>query len=267
MVSMAPNLKLRRRLRRLDEKGSPYLYIAPFFVIFGAFGAFPLAFTFYVSLHEWDLLGPHTWVGMDNYRELLGDTYFWNALRNTASIWVLTTVPQLAMALGLAHVLNTRLRARTLFRMGVLLPNVTSIAAVTIIFAQLFGRDFGLVNYVLGLVGVDPVGWQSERIPSHLAIAAIVNWRWTGYNALIYLAAMQAIPSVLYDAARLDGAGPWRQFTNVTIPMVRPTIIFTVIVSTIYNLQILVEPLLFNANPGTSCCPAGRSSAASWKAL
>src|SRR5207249_4287192 len=102
---------------------------------------------------RWDLLGTHHWVGMQNYRDLLGDAYFWNALRNTVTIWVLSTVPQLALALGLAHVLNARLRARTFFRMGVLLPNVTSVAAVTIIFAQLFGRDYGLVNYVLGLFG------------------------------------------------------------------------------------------------------------------
>jgi len=250
--------RARRTLRRLDQVVSPYLYIAPFFVLFGIFGVFPLAFTFWVSLHEWDLLGTRTWAGLANYRELLADPYFWNALRNTASLWLLTTFPQLALALGLAHVLNTRLRARTFFRMGVVLPNITSVAAVTIIFAQLFGRDFGLVNYVLGLVGVDPVAWQSERVPSHLAIAAMVNWRWTGYNALIYLAAMQAVPLVLYEASRIDGAGAWRQFRHITIPMLRPTIIFTVIVSTIYNLQIFIEPLLFNTNPGRPTGGPGR---------
>src|SRR5919201_5014795 len=101
----------RPRLRRLDERASPYLYVAPFFLLFAAFGVFPLAYTLFVSLHKWDLLGTHRWVGLQNYRDLLADAYFWNALRNTVTIWVLSTVPQLALALGLAHVLHTRLRA------------------------------------------------------------------------------------------------------------------------------------------------------------
>src|SRR6266536_5392549 len=131
-----PRPPLSVRLRRLDGTISPYLYIAPFFFLFLAFGLFPLVYTFYVSLTSWDLGSPtHAYVGLRNYGELLADPYFWNALRNTVVIWVLSTTPQLLAALGLAHVLNRRLKMRTLFRVGMLAPNVTSVAAVAIIFA------------------------------------------------------------------------------------------------------------------------------------
>jgi cellobiose transport system permease protein len=229
------------------EQVAGYAFVSPFFLVFAVFGLFPLLFTFWVSLHDWNLLGDHTWTGLDNYRDLLGDDHFWNALVNTVGIFFLATVPQMLMALVLAQLLNRRLRARTLWRMGVLLPNITSVAAVGIIFTLLFARDFGLVNWLLGHVGVDnPIGWQDHRWSSWLAISIMVDWRWTGYNALIYLAAMQSVPRDLYEAAALDGAGPWRQLWRITVPMIRPTIIFTVVLATIGQMQLFTEPLLFN---------------------
>jgi cellobiose transport system permease protein len=230
------------------EQVAGYFFVSPFFLVFAVFGLFPLVFTFWVSLHDWNLLGDHSWIGLENYRALLSDDHFWNALRNTLGIFVLATVPQLLMALALAQVLNQRLRARTLWRMGVLLPNITSIAAVGIIFTLLFARDFGLVNWLLGHVGLDePINWQQHRWSSWLAIATMVNWRWTGYNALIFLAALQAVPRELYEAAEIDGASPARQFRHITVPMLRPTIVFVTLVSTIGGIQLFTEPLLFNS--------------------
>lgn len=237
---------VRHRLRRLDVKASPYVYVAPFFLIFMAFGLFPLLYTAWVSLTDRNLLDPATqFIGLRNYTDLLHDSYFWNAVWNTLAIWVLSTVPQLALALGLAHLLNTKLRARTLFRMSVVLPQVTSLVAVALIFSQLFSRDYGLINYVLGHLGFDHVYWEAGRFSSWIALSVMVMWRWTGYNALIYLAAMQAIPDDLYEAASIDGARPMRQFLHITVPMLRPTIIFTVIISTIGGLQLFTEPYLF----------------------
>lgn len=233
------------RLSRWDTKYSPYLFVAPFFILFGIFGAYPLIYTAWVSLHDWNLIGDHHWVGLANYRELMGDADFWNAVVNTLGIFVIATVPQMLLALGLASALNREIRARTIFRMGVLVPNITSVAAVAIVFGQLFSRDYGLVNFVLGLVGIDPVNWQADRWSSWLAIATMVDWRWTGYNALIFLAAMQAIPKDLYEAAAIDGATRLRQFWSITVPMLRPTIVFAVIISTIGGLQLFTEPLLF----------------------
>jgi cellobiose transport system permease protein len=233
-------------LYRADVKASPYLYISPFFLLFAALGAFPLLFTAWVSLHDWSLLADdHPFIGLQNYRELLTDSFFWNALGNTASIWVLSTVPQLIFALVLAHILNNRLRGQTLWRTGLLLPNITSVVAVTIIFGQLFGRDFGLINYVLGLFNLGQVDWQAGTATSHFAISVMVIWRWTGYNALIYLAAMQAVPDSLHEAAIIDGATSLQRLRRITIPSIRPTIIFTVIVSTIGGMQLFAEPLLF----------------------
>jgi cellobiose transport system permease protein len=238
----------RRSTRWLDTKASPYAYISPFFLIFFTFGVFPLLYTAYVSLTNRNLLNPQAdFVGLHNYALLLHDSYFWNALRNTLGIWVLSTVPQLLLALGLAHLLNTRLHARNFFRMSVILPQVTSLVAVALIFTQLFSRDYGLINYVLHLVGIHRIDWEAGRLSSWIALSVMVTWRWTGYNALIYLASMQAIPTDLYESASLDGAGEWQQFRHITIPMLRPTIIFTVIISTIGGLQLFTEPFLFEA--------------------
>jgi cellobiose transport system permease protein len=242
--------RLRRSRASRGSRGEQvagYAFVSPFFLVFAVFGLFPLLFTFWVSLHDWSLLGDHSWAGAANYRKLLGDDHFWNALVNTLGIFVLATVPQLLMSLALAQLLNQRLRARTLWRMGVLLPNITSIAAVGIIFTLLFARDFGLVNWLLGHVGVEPIGWQQHRWSSWLAISTMVDWRWTGYNALIFLAALQAVPKELYEAAEIDGASPVRQFRHITVPMLRPTIVFVALVSTIGGIQLFTEPLLFNS--------------------
>jgi cellobiose transport system permease protein len=239
------------RLRRLDSKASPYFYITPFFVVFGIFGLFPLVYTAYVSLTDRNLLSPvANFIGLHNYALLIQDSYFWNAVENTFAIWFISTVPQLLLALVIAHVLNTRVRVRTFFRMAILLPQVTSLVAVALIFTQMFGHDYGFVNWLLGLVGIHHVYWEAGRLSSWIALSVMVTWRWTGYNALIYLAAMQSIPDELYEAAAVDGAHRWRQFIHVTVPMLRPTIIFTVIISTIGGLQLFTEPYLFQ--PRTS---------------
>lgn len=230
---------------RLDRRVSPYLFIAPFFVIFTVFGLYPLGFTAWVSVHDWSIAGEAGFIGLDNYTRLFADPDFWNAVVNTLGMFVLATVPQLLLALILASLLNQPLRGRTFFRMGVLAPIVTSVAAVGIVFSQIYDRDAGMANGLLGLIGVDPIDWRADRLPSWFAISAMVDWRWTGYNSLIYLAAMQAVPAVLYEAAEIDGASKPRQFFRITIPMIKPSLIFTVIVSTTGGLQLFTEPLIF----------------------
>jgi cellobiose transport system permease protein len=224
---------------------SPFLFVAPFFVVFAIFGVFPLVYTGWVSLHDWHLIGDHTFVGFANYTELFADPDFWNAVANTFGIFLIATIPQLLVALMIANLLNRALRARTMFRMGVLVPTVTSVAAVGVVFGQLFARDVGLVNYLLTSIGIERIDWQADRLSSWIAIATMVDWRWTGYNALILLGAMQAIPRDLYDAASVDGAKPWQQFWRITVPLLRPTLVFVVIVATIGGLQLFTEPVIF----------------------
>ncbi|MFL6145533.1 MAG: carbohydrate ABC transporter permease [Labedaea sp.] len=246
-------LTLRQRLSIADVKFSPYLYIAPFFILFGVIGLFPLLFTAYVSLFDWDLLDETgKFIGLENYVTLFGDEQFWRTLTNTVSIFVLSSGPQIVVAVLLAALLNTRLRATTGWRVGVLIPYVASLVAVGIIFGNLFGVQYGLVNGILQTLGLDPVNWQNNRFASHVAISIMVNWRWTGYNTLIVLAAMQAIPRDLIEAAVVDGANAVRRFVSVVLPLLRPTLIFVIITSTIGGLQIFTEPKLFSDMPGSN---------------
>ncbi|MGW0733699.1 carbohydrate ABC transporter permease [Streptomyces sp. NPDC002851] len=240
----------RSRRYRRDVRWSPYAFVAPFFLFFAAFGLFPLLYTGWAALHRVELTDPTSmeWAGLHNFSRLLSDEFFWNALRNTVTIGLLSTVPQLLMALGIAHLLNYRLRASTFFRVVALTPYATSVAAATLVFVLLFGRDYGMINWALGLVGFDGVDWRNGHWTSQIAVSTIVIWRWTGYNALIYLAAMQSIPDDLYESAALDGASRWRQFLHVTLPSLRPTILFTCVVSTIGAIQLFGEPLLFSGS-------------------
>ncbi|MFI6427428.1 carbohydrate ABC transporter permease [Promicromonospora sp. NPDC050880] len=250
--SGAPRREPRRlgfsqRLGRWDVKLSPYLYISPFFVLFAVTGLFPLAYTAYVSVHDWSLLGGQgDFVGLQNFSDVLAQPTFWKSLGNTLSIFVLSSVPQVIVAITIAALLDQNLRAATFWRMGVLIPYVVAPVAVSMIFGRLFADQYGLINSILGVVGMDPVAWHGDRLASHLAIATMVNYRWTGYNALIFLAAMQAVPRELYEAAVIDGAGRVRQFFSVTVPQIRATIIFVVITSTIGGLQIFDEVRMFD---------------------
>ena len=241
--------RLARRgfVGRVDVKFSPYAYISPFFIVFAIVGIFPLLYTAYVSLHDWHLIGGQgDFVGIQNYLDVIEAPKFLIALRNTFSIFLLSSVPQLIAAVFIATLLDANIRARTFWRMGVLLPYVVAPVAVALIFSKLFADQSGLINAVLGHLGIDPIGWHAHPLASHVAIATMVNFRWTGYNTLILLAAMQAIPRDLYEAAVIDGAGRMRQFFSVTVPMLRPTLIFVIITSTIGGLQIFDEPRMYD---------------------
>lgn len=242
-----PKPTFRQRLNIFDVKASPYLYIAPFFILFALVGLFPLGYTFFVSLFDWHLLkGQGDFVGLQNFTEVLQDRFFWNSLFNTMSIFLLSTIPQLAVALTIAAILDQNLRAKTFWRMSVLLPYIVTPVAVALIFANMFGEQYGLINNILESFGIERIMWMEETLPSHIAIATMVNWRWTGYNALILLAAMQAVPRDIYESSAIDGAGPFRRFFSITLPSIRPTMIFVVITATIGGLQIFTEPKLYD---------------------
>jgi len=249
-MAVAATSRARPRGRRtVPGSRAAYGYIAPFFVVFAAFSLYPWLDTAWVSLHNVRLTtySHQQWVGLANYRNLFSNKFFYNALRNTLTIGIISTVPQLCLALGIAHLLNYRLRGRTFFRVAMLMPYATSLAAATVIFLELFDKDLGIVNWALQQVHLPRLDWQGSKWPSQVAVSAIVTWRWTGYNALIYLAGMQAIDSALYEAAAIDGASRWQQFRHVTIPGLRPTILFTIVVSTIGAAQLFGEPLLYHA--------------------
>ena len=235
------------RLSRWDLKLSPYLYISPFFLLFALVGLFPLVYTGYIALLKFDpILHTGTFVGFDNFVWVFQQRQFWIALRNTLTIFLLSAVPQIVVALAIAAVLDSNLKAKTFWRMGVLLPYIVMPVAVALIFSKLFSDEYGLVNHLLSFVGIAPIHWHTDTIPAQIAIATMVNFRWTGYNALILLAGMQAIPRDLYEQASIDGAGRSRRFFSITIPQLRPTLIFVIITATIGGLQIFDEPQLYD---------------------
>jgi len=240
-------LSFSQKLSRWDLKFSPYLYISPFFILFAIVGLFPIIFTAIISFQDWDLVrNSGTNVGFDQYIWILNDPKFWTALRNTFSIFLLSTVPQLVLAIFIAALLDRNIRGKTFWRMSVLLPYVMAPVAVALIFSNMYGDNHGLVNNLLSGIGLEPIPWHKDPFWSHIAISTMVNFRWTGYNALILLAAMQAVPREYYEAATVDGAGAFRQFWSITLPSLRPTLIFVVITSTIGGLQIFDEPRMFD---------------------
>lgn len=260
---------------RFDHSVVPYILISPFFLLFVGFGIFPIVYSALISLqsyrNEYPVYRDGTsinqfttrWVGLENYVNVLTRWDFWQALLNTFGIFILSAVPQLIFALILASLLNRRLRAQSFFRVGILVPYITPIVASSIVFSTIFARDGGQANWLLGLFGIHSVtgaagdisfagiDWRLHRWSAWLAIIIMINWKWTGYNALLYLAAMQSIPKDVYEAAALDGAGAWKQLWSITVPMIRPMIVFTVVLATIGSLQLFAEPVQFDSNPAS----------------
>lgn len=228
-----------------------YLAISPFYILFAIFGLFPIGFSMFLSFQKWDGIGEMTYNGLGNYQFMLTDPEFWRAVGNTLLIWIYSTIPMLFIALVVAFLLNASfVRFRTFFRIGYFLPNVTSLVAVAIVFGTVFSNNYGLLNYILSLLGLNSIEWLNKTWGIQLAISVMVIWRWAGYNAIIYLAGLQSIPTVLYEAAKIDGASGIQSFFKITIPNLRPIILFTVITSTIGGMQIFTEPQVLVGNDG-----------------
>jgi len=242
--------------RRLSERKRDnlfaYLFISPFFVIFGIFGLYPILFTIYLSFFKWDALNPMKYIGLQNYQFVLEDSIFWTSFSNTLLISVMGTIPQLIMALLIAIFLNSAFtKFKQTFRVLFFMPNITSIVAVTLVFSAIYSNN-GMGNWLLDVFGLDAVAWNSGWWGVKIAIATMIMWRWTGYNMVIYLSGLQSIPTDLYEAARIDGAGRLQQMVHITLPLLKPFIIFTVMMSTIGSLQLFTEPYVFLGQSGTS---------------
>lgn len=228
-----------------------YMAISPFYLLFAIFGLFPIAFSMYLSFQKWDGIGNMTFNGLNNYQFMLTDAEFWKAVGNTFLIWLISTIPMLFSALVIAFLLNSTLvKFRTFFRIGYFIPNVTSLVAVAIIFSTIFSNNYGLLNYILSLFGLSSVEWLNKAWGIQIAVSLMVIWRWVGYNAVIFLAGLQSIPTVLYEAAKMDGASGVQSFFRITVPILKPIILFTVITSTIGGMQIFTEPQVLVGNDG-----------------
>jgi len=244
----------RRRGGGLRRDGmASVMFLAPSVVGFFVFTAFPVVAAIALAFHDYDLLLGREFNGLENFRELAADGVFRAALVNTA-YFTFVSVP-LSVVLGLAAALlvNRALRGITLFRTIYLLPYVTVTVAVALVWRWIYLPDVGLMNSVLGLVGIDGPAWLTSRTWAMPGLILMSVWKSFGYNMVIFLAGLQAIPTLLYDAARVDGASTWQRFVHVTLPMLSPTTLFVVVISIIGSFQVFDQALVMtNGGPGTS---------------
>jgi cellobiose transport system permease protein len=230
--------------------------LAPFVVLFAVFDVVPLAGTMWMSGWDWSPLGTSRWVGLDNYARVVGDERFWRAATNTVGILVIATLPQIALGIVLAHAINAMPPGpANLVRVSLLVPFVTSSAAVAIVVSQVVDPDFGLLTRALEGVGAGGLDALATPLGAWSVVAGMVVWRWFGFTALIYATLLQAVPADVYRAAELDGAGVWSQLRHITLPALRPGILFTVVTSIAGVVQLFTEPLLLDADSAT-CGPA-----------
>ncbi|SDU77921.1 carbohydrate ABC transporter membrane protein 1, CUT1 family [Jiangella alkaliphila] len=263
-VRPASPARPRSRLARAGSGLTPYLFVTPAMVLLLTFGVLPIAVAAVVSLTDMDISGLADWgnvgfVGLDNYGQLFDDPDFRNALVNTG-IFVVLGVPaivvlSLAVALMLARGDGRFVRALRAFYF---VPAVTGIVAISLVWGYLYNTQFGLFNWLLSLVGVEPVQWLSDPELAKFSVALVAVWRGTGLNIIIFLAALQGIPRVYHEAAAIDGAGEWRTIRSITIPLLRFAIFFVTVTTTIAWLQFFDEPFVL-----TDGGPLGATTSAS----
>ncbi|WP_433685562.1 carbohydrate ABC transporter permease [Nocardia sp. CA-119907] len=222
--------------RRRERAG--WAFVAPNVVAVLVFLLFPLAVSLYLSLHSWDLFSAPRFVGVANYRRLFtSDPLFLIALRNTAVFTVLTLVPTVVIGLAVAAVLNRKLAGIGIFRTIAFLPLVASTVAMAVVWRFMFTTDDGLLNVMLGWVGIDPVPWLTDPDRALISLSIVTVWKGVPFATVILLAAMQGVPETLYEAARIDGAGALRRFWSVTLPLIRGPLSFVFVITIINSVQ------------------------------
>ena len=230
------------------ESRAGWMFITPALVLIGVFFVIPVLGALALSFTDFDIYaigdpGNTRFIGLGNYRSLFADPLFWKALRNTAYYVVVGGPLSVVVSLAAALLVNARLiRWKPLFRSAFFAPWVTTLVAVALVWRYLYHPQYGLLNALLGLVGVGPIDWLGNPHWAMPAIILMSVWKNFGYNMLIFLAGLQTIPPQLYEAAELDGAGQWQRFRQVTVPMLGPTFVFVGVVTMIAAFQIFSEP-------------------------
>jgi multiple sugar transport system permease protein len=242
----------------------PYLFLSPFFLLFGIFGIFPIVFSFVLMFQQWDPvqgMGAMQFVGLENIRFTLEDPWVWKSLGNTFWLAIASGLPQHLVAVPLAYLINEKLQGSRNALMGAyFLPYITSTVAIAMMFTTLFSTDYGLVNALLEalqqwplpswLIPQEHIDWLGTPETVKPVIALVVFWRYLGFNLILYVAALQSIPRELYEAARMDGAREWRIFWSITLPHLRPMMMFSMTLSVIGGLQLFEEPFILTGGKG-----------------
>jgi multiple sugar transport system permease protein len=242
----------------------PYLFLSPFFLLFGIFGIFPIVFSFVLMFQQWDPvqgLSAMQFVGLENIRFTLEDPWVWKSLGNTFWLAIASGLPQHLVAVPLAYLINEKLQGSRNALMGAyFLPYITSTVAIAMMFTTLFSTDYGLVNALLEtlqqwpilswLMPTEHIDWLGTPETVKPVIALVVFWRYLGFNLILYVAALQSIPRELYEAARMDGAREWRIFWSITLPQLKPMMVFSMTLSVIGGLQLFEEPFILTGGKG-----------------
>jgi len=229
------------------------LFILPAFISLCVFVLYPLIDSVRISTYEWGILGQKIFIGLDNYKRLFSDHIFTQSLWNTFR-WVIIYVPaSILVSLILALAMDMPVKGIGFFRTMFYLPVITPTVVCSLLFVWLYNTDFGVINYLLGLVGVAPIEWLTDGKISLISIAIMSIWKNAGYNMLILLSALQGIPDSLYEASALDGITPWRKLINIKLPLIMPSMYFVVLTSVIDAFQIFTEVhLMTGGGPGYS---------------
>lgn len=240
-----PRTFVARGPRALWRHRWPLLFVSPFFLLFAAFAVYPIFSSLWLSLHEWRGLGPMRRVGIANYELLRGDGLFWGTMLNAAILFVVYVPVMLLLAVVLASILNAGfLRLQGLWRALIFLPHITSMVAAGYTFRLRLDSRSGAANAALGWLGLGPVPWLDDRWWARISVGLLMIWAWLGYNTVIMLAGLQTIPPELAEAARVDGAGRVEVFRRITVPLLRPVIVFALTLSVIGTFQLYTEPLI-----------------------
>ncbi|WP_433164022.1 carbohydrate ABC transporter permease [Kribbella sp. CA-247076] len=258
----------RRRTRASTEvrgygRATPYLFLAPYLLLFLLFVVGPAFFGFWMSLHDWDFQLPgKPFVGLQNYKDLFDPLSataepFWHSMRATG-IFTVASVPFLvAVPLALAVLLNRKFPGRTFFRAVYFAPFVLGVAVIGLMFRYILDTSFGLLNAFLGLFGVPDIGWTNDQPYAFISLVAVTVWWTAGFNAIIFLAGLQDIPQEQYEAAELDGANSWQQFRNVTLPGLRPVTVFIITITVLASANMFGQSVLITqGGPGDTTTTA-----------
>jgi multiple sugar transport system permease protein len=234
---------------RWGDIGKGLAFLSPWLIGFSVFTVTPIVLSFYFSLTEYSLLSPPMPIGLDNYRDLMRDRWFWNAMSVTAKYALMALPAGMCVSLGLAILLNQPIRGQSYYRTAIFLPTLVPVAASAMIWLWLFNTKLGLLNYVLDVLHLPPVPWLTNPSVALPAMAFMSLWS-VGHTVVIYLAGLQDVPVELYEAAELDGATGWRRMWHVTLPMISPVIFFNLIIAIIGVFRVFEMPLIMtNGGP------------------
>lgn len=235
------------------SNATAYTFLAPALFILVVFGFYPILYSFLMSFSKWRILDAPQFIGIENYRHLFHSKVFWVALRNTALYSAVTVPTGLVLALGSALLLNQPIKARAFFRGVCFFPVIVPMVVIALVWNSMFGEHSGIVNSFLLRIGIVPRNWLSNPSLAFPLIMVMSVWKGFGYGMVLYLAGLQQIPESYYEAAKIDGANTWNRFRHITLPLLKPTTLFVVVLALIGSFQVFDQVyVMTQGGPGYS---------------